>query len=50
MDDSACATAGLLGYVCDTRTNGEAAGEGIADVPEAIRGNIRGMCVNPTCN
>lgn len=49
-DDAACTTAGLLGYVCDTRTNGEAAGEGIDDVPESLRGQVRGFCVNPTCN
>jgi hypothetical protein len=49
-DDSQCTSAGLLGYVCDTRTNGEAAGDGINDVPEALRGVTRGTCVNPTCN
>ncbi|GAB4207564.1 MAG: hypothetical protein OHK0013_25320 [Sandaracinaceae bacterium] len=49
-DDSVCANAGLLGYVCDLRTNAEAAGDGVNDVPEALRGQPRGMCVNPTCN
>jgi hypothetical protein len=49
-DDSVCTNAGLLGYVCDTRTNAEAAGDGVNDVPEALRGLPRGMCVNPTCN
>lgn len=49
-DDAACTTAGLLGYVCDTRTNAVAAGEGVAEIPEGIRENMRGICVNPTCN
>ncbi len=49
--DADCTTGGLLGYVCDTRTNMEAAGDpGFMDIPEALRGATRGMCVNPTCN
>jgi hypothetical protein len=49
-NDSDCTTAGLLGYVCDRRLNSVAAGEGIDDVPESLRGEQRDFCVNPTCN
>ena len=49
--DATCTSAGLLGYVCDTRTNEVAAGpDGVADVPESLRGSPRNYCVNPTCN
>ena len=48
--DADCTTAGLLGYVCDTRLNSVAAGEGIDDVPPALRDSQRNFCVNPTCN
>jgi hypothetical protein len=48
--DADCTTAGLLGYVCDTRLNSVAAGEGVDDVPASLRDQPRNMCVNPTCN
>jgi hypothetical protein len=49
--DATCTSAGLLGYVCDQRTNEVAAGpDGVADVPESLRSAQRNYCVNPTCN
>ncbi len=48
--DADCTEGGLLGFVCDQRTNADAAGEGVEDVPESLRGMQRNVCVNPTCN
>ena len=49
--DAACSEAGLLGYVCDVRTNEEAAGASAAmSIAPELLGNVRGVCVNPTCN
>lgn len=49
--DSECTVAGLTGFICDRRTNADAAGsEAAADIPEGLRALARGVCVNPTCN
>ncbi len=49
--DADCRSGGLLGFVCDLRSNAEAAGpDGLDDLAEPLRALPRGMCVNPTCN
>jgi hypothetical protein len=49
--DASCAEAGLLGYVCDVRTNAEAAGASAAmSIAPELLGDVRGVCINPTCN
>ncbi|MBX7193411.1 MAG: hypothetical protein K1X94_15255 [Sandaracinaceae bacterium] len=49
-NDADCRTAGLSGYVCDLRTNGEAAGTGATELDPAIAAATRARCVNPTCH
>jgi len=48
--DADCTAANLDGYLCDVRTNAEAASaEALAGLTEAQRRSIRGVCVNPNC-
>ena len=48
--DADCRTAGLPGYACDRRTNGEAAGVTASELEPSVAASVRGMCVNPTCH
>ncbi len=50
VNDASCTDAGLLGYICDTRPNRDAAGGVIDDIDPAIVDLPRNICVNPTCN
>lgn len=50
LTDADCRGGGLAGYVCDLRTNGEAAGLGASELEPAVASAVRGMCVNPTCH
>lgn len=50
VNDSDCTTAGLFGFICDTRLNSEAIAAG-ATLPVGADGNAQhNICVNPTCN
>ena len=48
--DADCRMGGLAGYVCDRRTNGEAAGIAASELEPDVAAAVRGMCVNPTCH
>jgi hypothetical protein len=47
--DDECASAGFYDYVCDRRSNAEAAGAYAGEVPAALRDTTRAVCVNPSC-
>lgn len=48
--DADCQAARLPGFVCDSRTNAEAAGPARATrIPEPLRDRPRGACVHPSC-
>ncbi|MCS6857241.1 MAG: hypothetical protein NZM37_05980 [Sandaracinaceae bacterium] len=49
-NDADCESAGLIGFICDGRTNGEAAGAGGMQIDMMLRSAPRKVCVNPTCN
>jgi len=49
-NDSDCTTAGLVGFICDTRSNSEAIAEGAMLPVGALPDAPHNICVNPTCN
>lgn len=49
-NDSDCTTAGLVGFICDTRLNSEAIAEGAMLPVGANPDAPHNICVNPTCN
>ena len=49
-NDSDCTTAGLVGFICDTRPNSEAIAEGAMLPVGALPDALHNICVNPTCN